>query len=276
MNSKKYILGICTMVFMLQFASAQNGHKELREGDAAYKSEDYAKAEEEYLRALEENPESVKGHFNRANSIYKGLENAELESEEELTKRLDKAAEEYQNAIQKTDNDKIKADAYHNLGNTMVQKQDLEKGIEAYKNALRLNPNDLNTKKNLYLTQKYLQQQQQQQQNQDSESGEGEQQEGEQQEQQEQENQENQEQQENQNSEQQEQEQEQKEQQESQSENEQQSGEEKKEEQAQPTPEELTKEEVLRQLKVMDDEEKKVQSKLRKEGRSEYKSTKDW
>ncbi|MGB1217427.1 MAG: tetratricopeptide repeat protein, partial [Saprospiraceae bacterium] len=201
-------------------ASAQNGHVELREGDAAYKSEDYAKAEEEYLRALEENPESVKGHFNRANAIYKGLENAELESEEELTKRLDKAAEEYQSAIQNTDNDDIKANAYHNLGNTMVQKQDLEKGIEAYKNALRLNPDDLNTKKNLYLTQKYLQQQQQQeeQQSEDGEQGEGEPQEGEQQEQQ-QESQEQQENQENQSSEQQEsQEQKEQEQQESQSE----------------------------------------------------------
>lgn len=42
-----------------------------------------------------------------------------------------------------------KARAYHNLGNALYQKGQFKESVEAYKNALRQNPNDLETKRNL-------------------------------------------------------------------------------------------------------------------------------
>ena len=57
-----------------------------------------------------------------------------------------------------------KAKIYHNIGNSFLKSQKYKESIEAYKNALRNNPNDMDTKYNLIYAQKKLQQQQQQQQ----------------------------------------------------------------------------------------------------------------
>ncbi len=260
---------ILTCLFLPLFGWSQTEHNSLKNGDSSYRQGNYIQAEEDYLRATEENPNSVKGHYNRGNAIYKSID--PTIDPEQLEQRLSKAAEEYLTAIENTEDKNIKAQAYHNLGNTYMEKKDLKNGIEAYKNALRNNPNDMDTKKNLMHALRQMQQQQQQQQQQ-SDSGEGE--EGESQEQQEGEQQQQQQQQESEedpqeNPDQQEQEQEQQEQ-------DQQSQGEQGEEEEQPNPEEKSEEEVLRQLKVMDEEEKKVQEKLRKEQQSDYKSEKDW
>jgi Ca-activated chloride channel homolog len=42
-----------------------------------------------------------------------------------------------------------KANAYHNLGNVFLSQKQYQKSIEAYKNALKLNPSDMETKYNL-------------------------------------------------------------------------------------------------------------------------------
>lgn len=262
----KQLLSVIPLLFLAFWSFSQDDHKPLIKGNDSYENEDYTKAEEEYLRAIEANPNSVKGHYNRGNAIYKGIQpdgDPEL-----LEQRLDKAAESYLSAIENADDNVTKANAYHNLGNTYSQKSDFKKGIEAYKNALRLNPNDMETKANLQYALRYLQQQQEQQQQESGEQGEGEQSE----EQEQQEGEENQENQDEQQDQQGQQEQQEKEEQEEKDGGQSQNG----KEEDQPTPEEMTKEEVLRQLKVMDEEEKKVQEKLKKEQRSEYKSDKDW
>ncbi len=268
-----YIMKRAIIIFPILFfsilASAQNEHKSLKNGDSSYKQGNYTQAEEEYLRATEDNPNSVKGHFNRGNSIYKSID--PTIDPEQLDQRLSKAAEEYLTAIEHTTDKETKAQAYHNLGNTYIEKKDFAKGLEAYKNALRNNPNDMDTKRNLMYALRQMQQQQQQEQQQ--QSGEGE--EGEPQEPQEgQEQQEPQEGDESQEPQEGQEGQEEEQEQESDQEQQSQGNQQDKEEQA--SPEEKTEEEILRQLKVMDDEEKKVQEKLRKEQQSDYRSEKDW
>ena len=60
-----------------------------------------------------------------------------------------------------------KAKIYHNIGNSLMQGEKYKEGIDAYKNALRNNPNDMDTKYNLVYAQKKLDEQQQQEQDQD-------------------------------------------------------------------------------------------------------------
>ncbi len=270
---KIYTILISILILSIT-VQAQNDHKALRKGDQAYKKGNYSGADEEYLRAIEKNPNSVKGHYNRGNAIYKSIDPNVLneEEKEQMNKRLEKAAAEYLAAIENAKDNDTKSKAYHNLGNTYVSKNDLAQGIEAYKNALRLNPQDMETKQNLQYAIRQMQMQEQQQQQQ--QQGEKEQQEGEQQEQQQSQQQEEQE------GEKQEQQQqqagdEQKEKDSEEGEEQNSQSQEGKEEEM-PTPEEMTKEEVLRQLKVMDEEEKKVQEKLKKEQYNQYKSDKDW
>ena len=76
-------------------------------------------------------------------------------------------------ALEKENPKKMSA-AWHNIGNSLLQKKELEKSMEAYKMALRMNPEDEETRYNLAVVQKMIQdqqqdqqQEQQQQQNQD-------------------------------------------------------------------------------------------------------------
>ena len=63
----------------------------------------------------------------------------------------------------------MSAQAYHNLGNSLLQQKKYQESIDAYKNALKQKPNDIDTKYNLeYAKKKIMQQQQQQQQNKES------------------------------------------------------------------------------------------------------------
>ena len=60
----------------------------------------------------------------------------------------------------------LRASAFHNMGNNFMLQEKYADAVNAYKNALKLNPTDMDTKYNLEYAKKKLQQQQQQQQNQ--------------------------------------------------------------------------------------------------------------
>ena len=167
----------------------------VRRGNKLYADSLFVKAEVEYRRALDVNPQSMEAMYNLGNSLL-----AQQKAEE--------AMKQYQAAaslipaggrnIAVADEDKMKlAQIYHNMGVLLQSSQQLDACIEAYKSALRNNPRDHETRYNLTLAMKQRQQQQQeQQQNQDQQKKEEEKQEQEQQEQQNQQEQEQQEQQE--------------------------------------------------------------------------------
>ncbi|MBK7872001.1 MAG: tetratricopeptide repeat protein [Saprospiraceae bacterium] len=73
--------------------------------------------------------------------------------------RYEEAIERYESAAKTASDNGVKARAYHNLGNTYFNQKQYERSIEAYKDALRLNPSDMETKINLAMAQKILQQQ---------------------------------------------------------------------------------------------------------------------
>ncbi|NRB51485.1 MAG: tetratricopeptide repeat protein [Saprospiraceae bacterium] len=225
---------------------AQSQHKLLRKGDKSYKEENFGKAEEDYRKALEKKPSS-KGSYNLGNSIYQQKD------------RFDSAGELYLDAAERATDPVLKSNAYHNLGNAYFNQQKFKESIEAYKNSLRLQPQDMQTKHNLAQAQymlKQQQQQQQQQQQEGDEQNEDPQDNQDQQEQQQQQQQEEQDQQQQQN-------QSQQEQQESQS------------EQAEDVPD-LTREEAERLLKIMENEEQKTMEKMRRRQTKGCKSQKDW
>ena len=81
--------------------------------------------------------------------------------------RFEKAADEFRRSLDAADPVR-RAQGYYNLGNTQVQLNDIEGAIRSYKSALRLNPADLDAKHNLELVLEKLEQNSQQNQ---SESG---------------------------------------------------------------------------------------------------------
>ena len=108
-------------------------------------------AEVEYRKAIDKKPTSFEARNNLANSLYR-------------QKKYKEASEEWEELTNINVSEKQKALVYHNLGNSLLMQSQLEKSIEAYKNALRNYPSDSATKYNLAFAQSKLKQQKKQQQ----------------------------------------------------------------------------------------------------------------
>lgn len=236
------------------------------------KEEKFVQAEAGYRRAMAKDESNIAAPYNLGTAYY------EKESLGEAFSRFKQASEL---ATAKTD----KHRAFHNLGNVFMKNKDYQQAVEAYKDALRNNPEDEETRYNLALAKEMLKQEQQQQ----KEDGEDENQE--QQDQQEQnQDQQDQGQNEDQNQDQQEQEGENGDEgEEEKEENKEGEGDEKQEEQKQPEPgdqeekkpprpNQLSPQQIENLLEAMQNEEKKVQEKLdaqKQKGRP-VKNKKDW
>lgn len=133
--------------------------KFIRQGNSSYGVEDYENSELKYRKALEKKNSSFDAGFNLGDALFK-------------QEKYDEAIKQFENLSQQETTKENTAKAYHNLGNSLLQAKDeqgqpkLEEAVEAYKNALRNNPKDNETRFNLAQAQKMLQQQQQQQQQQ--------------------------------------------------------------------------------------------------------------
>jgi Ca-activated chloride channel family protein len=138
---------ICFCVPML--ATAQQDKLLVNEGNILYKDSLFAEAQTKYEEAQLANPDRIEIGYNLGNSLYR-------------QEKLDEAApllEQYaKNASTKLE----QAKGYHNLGNTYLKKGELEKGIDAYKNALRQNPKSDESRYNLAYAQQMLKKQQEQ------------------------------------------------------------------------------------------------------------------
>jgi tetratricopeptide (TPR) repeat protein len=128
---------------------AQQERKPVRDGNALYQQKKYAEAEQKYDEALKLKPNLVEGIYNKANIQFQ-------------KKEYEEAAKQYETAAALSSNPAVKSKAYHNMGNAYLEAGKYKEGIDAYKNALKLNPADADTKYNLaYALQKMKQEQQQ-------------------------------------------------------------------------------------------------------------------
>lgn len=144
---------LLTMILLSVAAFAQPDRKYVRKGNNDYKDGNYQQAEVEYRKALEGNPASYKADFNLGNALYK-------------QKQYDAAAAKYAGLAEKESDRQKLGRYYYNLGNALFEKKSYQESIEAYKNALRNMPGDLDAKHNLQLALRMLNEQQQQQQQQ--------------------------------------------------------------------------------------------------------------
>ena len=126
----------------------------IRKGNRLYKDSVYVDAEVNYRKALEVNPQSTVSMFNLGNTLLQ-------------QNKVQEAMEQYV-AASRVEKDKNNlAQIFHNMGVIFQSQKDYAKAVEAYKESLRNNPKDDETRYNLALAQKMLKDQQQNQQNQD-------------------------------------------------------------------------------------------------------------
>lgn len=215
----------------------------IRSGNKFYADSLYEKAEIEYRKALEINPKSTDAMYNLGNALFNQIPQSQEKGKE--------AMEQYATAA-KLESDKAKlAHINHNLGTLLYMAQQYPQSVEAYKESLRNNPNDNETRYNLAKAMYMLKQQQEQQQDQQQEQQQDQQQE-QQQEQQEQQQQDQQEQQQNQ--------------------------EQQQEQQSQQDEEQISKENAEQILNALMQDEKDIQEKQKKMMQQHQGKTldKDW
>ena len=155
MMKKFYILSMLLLAGTAHgLAQEKTDRDYLRSGNKLYNDSLFIKAEVDYRKALELNPKSTDAMFNLANALL-------------MQQKAKEAMEQYE-SVSKIEKDKEKlAQIYHNMGVILQSSKQLPQCIEAYKESLRNNPKDDETRYNLALAQKLLKDQQQDQQNQD-------------------------------------------------------------------------------------------------------------
>ena len=155
MMKKFYILSLLLTASAGQVLAQQKTDRNyLRSGNKLYNDSLFIKAEVDYRKALEINPKSTDAMFNLANALL-------------MQQKAQEAMEQYQSVSKIEKNKEKLAQIYHNMGVMLQSAKQLPQCIEAYKESLRNNPKDDETRYNLALAQKQLKDQQQNQQNQD-------------------------------------------------------------------------------------------------------------
>ena len=148
----KKIVTVCLLLIAVA-AQAQTDRQYVRQGNKLFQKGDFEHAEVAYAKAIEKNEKNPQAHYNLGNAL--------------MAQRKDSAAVvQFQAAGQLETNPLRKSQAYHNIGVVCQQNKLYGDAIEAYKQALRLNPNDDETRYNLALCKHEKQKQDQNQQNQ--------------------------------------------------------------------------------------------------------------
>lgn len=131
------------MVFCHCLVFAQNSQKEVVIGNQMYQMRKYNQAETNYRKAVSKNPTNSLALYNKANAVYRQYQNNE-------------SIAAYQQALEMAQTKEEKHRIFHNMGNAYMNQKNYSAAVEAYKNALRNNPADDETRYNYALAKERL------------------------------------------------------------------------------------------------------------------------
>src|SRR5690554_102741 len=130
--------------------AAQEERPHVRRGVALLEQERFAEAEAEFRSALQLKPSSFEAAYNLGTALFR-------------QEKYDEALQQLQATTPFANDDKQRlASLFHNLGNSYLFGQNIDQSIEAYKQALRHNPLDDETRYNLIAAMKLKDEQEEQ------------------------------------------------------------------------------------------------------------------
>ena len=150
----KKVAAVTVLLLLAVGANAQSDRQLVRQGNKQFRQGNNADAEVSYRKAVEKNQRNSQANYNLGNALM-------------MQRKDSLAITQYEKAAKLETNPLRRAQAYHNMGVICQQHQMFGEAIEAYKEALRNNPADDETRYNLELC-KRQQKQDQNQQNKDN------------------------------------------------------------------------------------------------------------
>ena len=149
-NRQKKLKPVAATLLMMMAltANAQSDKQTIKEGNEEYKKANYPGAATAYNKVVQKNPENVTAQYNLGNALYKADKKAE-------------AVTAYDKSISKLEKPTEKSNAYFNKGVVLQNDKKLPECIDAYKNALKLDPSNEDARHNLQIALKQQKEQQQ-------------------------------------------------------------------------------------------------------------------
>ncbi len=127
---------ISILLFTAAAAQAQTAAESLRAGNRFYKQRQYQQALPEFQNAVAQDPSSPVARYNLANAQFRSQQFAEAEKE-------------YDAAVESSQDAAFKQMATYNKGVALTKQKKLLESIEAYKQALKMDPTDADARFNL-------------------------------------------------------------------------------------------------------------------------------
>ena len=147
-GKRRYASAILALMLVSAIPTqAQSDRSNIREGNRLFRSGKHADSEVSYRKAMEKNPRNPQAAYNLGNALF-------------AQKKDSAAVVAYQSGVQLETSAIRKAMGYHNMGVVCQSHKMFSEAIEAYKNALRLNPKDDEARYNLELCKKQQKKQQ--------------------------------------------------------------------------------------------------------------------
>ena len=140
------LLGFTTLLFSQEKSQKdleREARKDVREGNELYNQLKFEEAEIAYKKALDKNPNYAKASYNLGNTIFQQNKNKEAIFQYDLAEKI-------------APNKMSKAEVFHNMGNSFMKEKQYDKAVDAYKNSMRNNSKDEETRYNLAMAQKLL------------------------------------------------------------------------------------------------------------------------
>lgn len=129
---------LLTFIFIIGsfFAQSQEWKKSLMDARKCYKKGLFSEAVENYRKAISKAPKEIDLSEELAQAHYKSRE-------------FKAAEKEFEKSLTSSKNKKKTASNHYNIGNSRMKSRNYSGAVDAYKQALRINPNDKKSKYNL-------------------------------------------------------------------------------------------------------------------------------
>ena len=151
-NSQRTMTAVCLLLFSLT-AFSQTDRDHIRRGNRFMRDSIYEKAQVEYQKAIERDNTNPVSHYNLGNALFHNIiEQGNSVSDSIKTKVLKDAMSEYETAARLEKDKSRLAKIYHNMGVICQATQQFDLAVACYRNSLRNDPTNNETRYNYALS----------------------------------------------------------------------------------------------------------------------------